>query len=303
MSKQQPIIIKKKKVMGHGHHGGSWKVAYADFVTAMMAFFMVMWIMGLSQDDREVIAGYFNDPLGFFKNTPRNKFNLQLQTGKEGKPTNMSLPPANDYAAKKEEDAAEAMKRQIEKAIKGDGDGKGGDAPAIKALARYVDIELTQEGLLVEFSENTGVVFFESGSAVVRPAAQALIAKIAPVLAKSKRKMRIQGHTDSEPYGRSGYDNWDLSNDRAQALRRILMKNGVNSKQILELAGYADTVLKVPNDPYNFANRRVTILLPYTSSAGEAPAMPKEALSADIEAMFKKPRGGIERPGISPKKY
>lgn len=261
MSDGTPIIIKKKKSHGHGgHHGGAWKVAYADFVTAMMAFFMVMWIMGLSDQTRAQIQGYFNDPLGFTKNEPKAKVNIQ--------------PPGNQYSrigqtqtagpqdSRKEKQEAEVVKNQIEEALKSKDAG-------LEGLAKDVEVNVTDEGLELQFVEKDRA-FFEVGSATLLPDAKRLIARIAPVLAHTGRKMMIDGHTDARPYPGSGYDNWDLSGDRANAMRRALKSGGVSVGQIVTVRANADQKLRMPDAPYDSSNRRVTILLPYESALSDA---------------------------------
>ena len=263
-----PIIIKKKKSHGHAHHGGSWKVAYADFVTAMMAFFMVMWILGLSDESKAQISGYFNDPLGYAKTAPMSR-NIVKFPGT----------PITQAGTVKEQgvEIAKNNKRQVimvmNKVMEAlQNAGKGGQKSNIgkgdlKTMLESMSVEMTTEGLRIEFREDKGAVFFESGSAVLRPQARALVAQIAPILADASRPLKVEGHTDAVPYARHDYDNWDLSQDRANALRRQLMTGGVDSKQFLSVAGYADTRLRNPDKPEAPVNRRVAILLPIPEGA------------------------------------
>lgn len=265
-----PIIIKKKKAHGHGHHGGSWKVAYADFVTAMMAFFMVMWILGLSDEAKAQISGYFNDPMGYSKTAPmsRNivKFPGTPATGGKMADQRTNINKAQRltivYLYKK---IHEEIKNAIAKGLK----GEGGKSVDIKHLAENLDVSITKEGLRIEFKESATPVFFESGSATIKPDGLVLIRRLATILAKSGRPMKVEGHTDSVPYARAGYDNWDLSGDRANAMRRALMSGGIPSSQFLTVAGYADTRLRDPDRPTHPSNRRVSILLPIPESVGD----------------------------------
>ncbi len=280
MNEGTPIIIKKKKGHGgHAHHGGSWKVAYADFVTAMMAFFMVMWIMGLSDQSRAQIAGYFNDPLGFEKNMPNSKNVINIKTA----------PPQDQHKVKVQDELAsddvkqvEEEKKLLQKAL----DTSSGDL-AMKDIIKQVEVTITSEGLQIEFIESTGAVFFESGSAIVRPVAKELVAKIAPIIEKSGRKLIIEGHTDSIKYPSETYSNWDLSADRANALRRLLVADGVADKAVLQVRGYADTKLKRPDDPTHFSNRRVTVLLPFKDVTNPILDLPKEEFKHEKEAVFR----------------
>lgn len=265
-----PIIIKKKKAHGHAHHGGSWKVAYADFVTAMMAFFMVMWILGLSDESKAQISGYFNDPLGYAKTAPMSR-NIVKFPGT----------PITQSGTVKEQgvDIIRNNKRQVimvmNKVVQAlENAGKGGQLAGVgkgdlKTLLESVTVEMTTEGLRIEFREDKGAVFFESGSSTLRPEARALVAQIAPILGDADRPLKVEGHTDAVPYARSDYDNWDLSQDRANALRRQLMSGGVSSKQFLSVSGYADTRLRDPDKPESSVNRRVAILLPVPQGESE----------------------------------
>ncbi|MBI1757139.1 MAG: OmpA family protein [Fimbriimonas ginsengisoli] len=278
MNEGTPVIIKRKKGHeGQAHHGGSWKVAYADFVTAMMAFFMVMWIMGLSDQTRAQIQGYFNDPIGFMKNMPRSKSIINLQ----GPPPKPSPTPSIQQPKIEEEKRLRELQKELDKQIEAD--------PNLGSLMKQVEMTVTQEGLQIELVENTGAVFFESGSAVIRPLAQRLIAQIAPVLAKSGRKMVIEGHTDASPYPSTSYTNWDLSADRANALRRALEADGVGESQVMQVRGYAATKLKKPEDPLHFSNRRVTVLLPFRDVNEPVVDLPKGAFDTDRQGAFRDP--------------
>lgn len=278
MNEGTPIIIKKKKGHGgHAHHGGSWKVAYADFVTAMMAFFMVMWIMGLSDQSRAQIAGYFNDPLGFEKNMPSSKNVINIK----------SAPPQDKHKIKVQDEIASDDVKQIEQEKKQLDQALVSGDLAMKAMEKQVEVSVTQEGLQIEFIESTGAVFFETGSAVVRPIAKSLVAKIAPIIAKSGRKLIIEGHTDSVKYPSETYTNWDLSADRANSLRRLLVADGVADKSVLQVRGYADTKLKKPEDPTHFSNRRVTVLLPFKDITNPILDLPQEEFKHEREAVFR----------------
>lgn len=261
-----PIIIKKKKAHGHAHHGGSWKVAYADFVTAMMAFFMVMWILGLSDESKAQISGYFNDPLGYSKTAPmsRNivKFpgapatggTIKQQVGKLQKQQKLSIV----YLLKK---IKQAIGEAAAKGIKGE-DGKMFD---VKELSKHLIIEQDKDGVRIEFREDKNAVFFKSGSSEIRPEARALVATLTPILNEAEQSLKIEGHTDSVPYSQTGYDNWDLSGDRANAMRRALMQGGLKKRLLLGVEGFADTKLRDPERPSSPVNRRVSILIPTLS--------------------------------------
>lgn len=281
MQEGTPIIIKKVKKGGHGHHGGAWKVAYADFVTAMMAFFLVMWILGMSAEDKASVAAYFRDPNGFSKKVQRNTPTLGIteQPSRAG--------AVSEEGMALEEKEMSQIEGDINKSIEAD--------PELSGLVEDGDFSIrnTAEGLLVELIENetSGELFFKSGSDVVRPKAEKVFAAIAPVLGASKRLIEIEGHTDSEPFGSYAYDNYDLSSDRARSVKRLLLRNGVGQNQIHAVTGKADTELRNPADPYHFSNRRVTILLPYQFAPGAPKKLPANIGNESVEGAFSMPQG------------
>jgi chemotaxis protein MotB len=270
MHDSAPIIIKKKKAHGHAHHGGSWKVAYADFVTAMMAFFMVMWIMGLSDETRTSIQGYFNDPTGFLRTHPRSK-NIISSGLPKSKPST-SKENGDDRQGK--EEAAKKLERKLKAEVEKAARAGGED---LKALLDGVEIALTEEGLQIEFIERHRT-FFQIGSAAIRPEALPIVESIGRALSRTGRPMVIDGHTDSRPLTNPKYNNWDLSTDRAATLRRVFQRVGVDERQVMQVRGNADRRLRVPDDPYSQENRRVTVLLPYRVAG-----MPGEALAQQTE--------------------
>lgn len=277
-----PIIIKKKKKHAHGHHGGAWKVAYADFVTAMMAFFLVMWILGMNDEQKESIAAYFNDPVGYSKAQPK----YPIAIGLDGKPASRRTAEKsggeNQVTMSQENAEMRRIKGQVEEKLEED--------PELKRLAQTggISVNQTSEGLVIEIIENEtkGEVFFTLGSAEVRPQARAMFARIAPVLAASKRLLFIDGHTDSLPLNRAGYDNFDLSGERANAVRRLLKAGGVPVNQFLGVRAKGATEPRLPNDPTHFSNRRVTILMPYRYNPGPVDSLPVDINSKEVEGAF-----------------
>jgi chemotaxis protein MotB len=282
MADGTPIIIKKKKVHGgHGHHGGSWKVAYADFVTAMMAFFMVMWIMGLSEETKAKIQTYFQDPFSLPKKVPHADSALQLGVPQMPKPGHDS---GKDTPRAHEENKLANLQKEIKDKVQSD--------PSLKALFKHLETELTSQGLRVEMVESTDAEFFHSGSAVLSDPARRLISRIAPLLEKAAHPIVVEGHTDSAPYVSKTYNNWDLSSDRANALRRALSIGGVESHYFRGISGLADTQLKYPNNPLDPRNRRVTILLPYQAPKEASIDLPKDQLETQLHQEIE--------PGITP---
>ena len=273
-----PIIIKRKKHAPHAHHGGSWKVAYADFVTAMMAFFMVMWIMGLSEDTKQQISGYFNDPMGFSKVQPLSKNIVKFKGMEAPKPGRAQSEGSQAFSDEQKE--IEKLANQIEAALT--------SSPDLKTLLQHLEVTITDEGLRIEFVEDAGAVFFESGRATIKPEAAKLIGKVAPVLASSGRLMIVEGHTDAKPFNNDPFGNSKLSSGRAYAMVEALARNGVSAKQISQVRAYADTKLKKPSEPYDFSNRRVSILLPFGEIEEDRRSdLPGEALKSQIDAVFR----------------
>lgn len=247
-------IVKKKK--GHtGHHGGAWKVAYADFVTAMMAFFLVMWIVGLNPTVKQAIEGYFKDPEGFMKavNAGKSPFQVNENAGGlhegKGKSDSNSVPGSGSERAK-----LEMAKKAIEKLVE--------SKPEFKELGKHIDIKLVPEGLRIDLLEAKESLFFDSGSAKVKPATVRLLSQIASELKSLPNKVILEGHTDSLPLNRAdGYTNWELSADRANGARSIMGTAGVSDSQIAQVRGYAATQPRDPQNPTHFSNRRVSILV------------------------------------------
>ncbi|MCC7131126.1 MAG: OmpA family protein [Gemmatimonadales bacterium] len=246
--REQPIIVVKKKVGGHGHHGGAWKVAFADFMTAMFALFLVLWLVNQSSDVKSAIAGYFQDPLG-----RADEFGSSIVPG-EGAQTQMARPlaPAQliDIRIDRMLRLAEVIKEKL------------GRTPLLDSLKNHVEITLTEEGLRIELLEDSTAQFFQSGSAQVSDRGRQLLALIGRELAADSNQIQLEGHTDARPYtSAAGYTNWELSADRANTARRILGENGVPPQRVDQIRGLADRKLRYPDAPYDPRNRRVTILV------------------------------------------
>ncbi len=268
------IRIVKRKKGHHGHHGGAWKVAYADFVTAMMAFFMVMWLIGLSPETRAAIAAYFRDPIGFMEAVQKSKAVFSITD---------ALPPgakntANMPVEKGDQDA-EGRQRKVFKDRKTERaeleklkqflEARIANIPDLARLSEHVKIEFVKEGLRIELIEGPKPVFFSTGSAEVTPPARQLLTMIAREIGKLDNRVILEGHTDAQPYRYGGgYGNWELSTDRANAARRVMEAGGLWKGQVAEVRGYADTRLRTPDDPFHFSNRRVSLLIPYQSREG-----------------------------------
>ncbi len=234
---QQPIIIlKKRKAHAHRAHGGAWKVAYADFVTAMMAFFLVLWLMSSSNDVKEAIAGYFSNPKGSTKT---------IGTGMSGSGHGITIT----------KEQMPSLKDKLEMAVR--------QHPNVSKLKEHVHMTLTPEGLRIELLETDKGMFFENGRPDPTQSGRDVLIALAHELGKLNNTIIIEGHTDSTPYDGPIYSNWELSADRANAARRILQGSGVHSDQISEVRGFADQQLRFPTRPEDPSNRRVSIIIAY----------------------------------------
>ena len=243
------IIVKKKK--GHaGGHGGAWKVAYADFVTAMMALFIVLWIVGQSNAVKQAISAYFKDP-GVFTSGRSGGILPDAAKTTPLPPPPVPQPGETTAAAEMEKLKAEAGK--IEKDISG--------TPEFKKFVDKIHLTVTEEGLRIDLVEASEGLFFDIGKANIKPETVKLLKIIAGHLATLQNNIVVEGYTDARPYVSSGYTNWDLSTDRANSARKVLEENGLRKNQVGQVRGFADRRLRVPDKPLDFSNRRVSILV------------------------------------------
>jgi chemotaxis protein MotB len=264
----QPIIVKKKKAGHHGHHGGAWKVAYADFVTAMMAFFLVMWLVGQSKAVKSAVAGYFRDPGAFDQaksDGPIAGGDLRLDP-QAAPPADPAAGLADDERASLE-DTAKRIKQRL------------ADAPDLRALGRQIDIQVTRDGLRIELVDAERQAFFASGSAALAAGTEKVLELIARELGGLKNSIVVEGHTDSRPYAVTDiYSNWELSADRANAARRIMERGGLHAGQVRGVRGYADRQLRV-GEPLDPRNRRVSVIVEHLYRASSLPAGVREMAS------------------------
>lgn len=264
-----------KRVHGGGHHGGAWKVAYADFVTTMMALFIVLWITGQSESVKQAVARYFRHP-GVFRSgdagsmLPGGAGVLPGETGEKG--GNVEVGPGGPLDAASEEASLQAAAASIRSLLD--------ESEALRALREQVEIQVTSEGLRVELIEREGSPFFRVGSATVVPGRESLLQALARVLRDLPNHITIEGHTDSRQYSRTlEYSNWELSTDRANSARRVMEGSGLARGQVDRIVGYADRLLRVPEDALNASNRRITLIVRRQASAtaatgGDAAAAP-----------------------------
>ena len=249
----QQIIIKKSKKKGEGAHGGAWKVAYADFVTAMMALFIVLWILSQSDEVKEKVSEYFKDPSGFvLGNGP---------TVIQGKEINSIQPDIMDQVLlrQREKEKLEEMGKDIVEQLTNDEE--------FKKIVDQIEITITDEGLLIEIMESQEDAFFDIGTSTLKKKSEDLLIAIGKQLSQINNRIIIEGHTDSRqfPGNGMGYTNYELSADRANSARRALLKGGLETTQIDEIRGYADNRLRDPENPYSASNRRISIIVRFSS--------------------------------------
>jgi chemotaxis protein MotB len=231
----QPIIIIRKKADHHDdEHGGAWKVAYADFVTAMMALFIVLWLLSASEKVQKAVGGYFQDPTGKGR---------QTGTSTAGMGETLTLT----------KDQLQQIKDKLEQAMK--------QMPTFKDIQNQIKMTITAEGLRIDLLETKRGMFFDTGNPVPTEAGSEILKVLATELSKLPNKIVIEGHTDSSPYGRVDYSNWELSADRANAARRILTVSGLDDTRISQVRGFADQRLLLKDDPTNPSNRRISIIV------------------------------------------
>ena len=268
---QQPIVIKKiKKIVGGGH-GGAWKIAYADFVTAMMAFFLLMWLLGSVDGGKLIgIAEYFKTPLkvamgdpgtgdasnivkGGGKDLTRSTGQVQIGTVQNIKKRMNPVSADQAERAREEMVRLKQVKAKIEKAIEGN--------PALHKFKEQLLLDITTEGLRIQIVDAQNRPMFSSGRAELQPYTRTILHEIGQTLNDVSNKISLAGHTDATPFpsGDSGYSNWELSADRANASRRELLAGNMDPKKILRVVGLSSAVLFDKNDPFNPVNRRITI--------------------------------------------
>ena len=236
-AKAQPIIVIKRNSGHSGHHGGAWKVAYADFVTAMMSLFIVLWLMNSSDKVKKAVAGYFNDPRGT---------GTMMGTTMKGTGETAATASTTDDMKK--------LKEKIEQQIMAKKD--------LQTLSKQIEITITPEGLRIELLEDKNGTFYQSGSARLSDSGQELLSLLAGELKTLPNSLLIEGHTDAAQYSNdANYSNWELSADRANAARRLLQQGGVRANQVTQVRGYADQLLRVKANPYDPSNRRISILV------------------------------------------
>ena len=270
---QQPIVVKRIKKGGGGAHGGAWKIAYADFVTAMMAFFLLMWLLGsTAKGDLKGIADYFQTPLkvALFGGSGSGDATSVIQGGgkdltrehgqiKAGDTTDrrrtMNLKDAQAEFERLEKEKLQGLKAQLEKLIDAN--------PVLSQFKKQLLIDMTTEGLRIQIVDEKNRPMFDSASSELKPYTKVIMREIGNALNGVENRLSLSGHTDATPYasGDKGFGNWELSTNRANSSRRELIAGGMNETKMLRVVGQASTVLFNPNDPYAASNRRISIIV------------------------------------------
>ena len=272
--KLQPIIIKRVKKGGHGHHGGAWKIAYADFVTAMMAFFLLMWLLGsTTEGDKKGIADFFNTPLkvALLNSGSGSGDSSSIIKGGGGDLSRSSGQVKNgDVEAQRRTINLQALKAEQKRAeaarlaeLKDRVEDLLAANPKLAAMQSQIRLDMTRDGLRIQIVDENNRPMFDSGSATVRPAMRDLLRVIGEVLAEVPNRITLEGHTDAAPFsgGERGYSNWELSSDRANASRRELLQGGLPEDRTLRVQGLAASNLFEPEEPLSPANRRISIIV------------------------------------------
>ena len=307
--KLQPIIVKKIKKGGHGHHGGAWKIAYADFVTAMMAFFLLMWLLGsTTEGDKKGIADYFSSPLkiallssgsgaGDASHVVKgggqdlSRSNGQVRRGDvEATRSTINLHVLKEQQKKAEVTRLEQLKEQIENDLRNNA--------KLAQFSSQLKLDMTKDGLRIQIVDEHQRPMFDVGSAFVKPYMRDLLRAIGSILTEVPNRLTLEGHTDATPFGSNdrSYSNWELSSDRANASRRELMAGGLEENRVIRVQGLASSSPFIADDPLDPQNRRISIIVMNREAEDrmfqttpEAGAEPAAALPEPVPPIVAKP--------------
>ena len=306
--KLQPIIIKKVKKGGHAAHGGAWKIAYADFVTAMMAFFLLMWLLGsTTEGDKKGIADYFGSPLkiamgggsgsgdssSVVKGGGNDLTRSEGQVNKgdvEAKRRTLQLKALKADQRQAEASRLESLKKRVEDVLAAN--------PKLAAMKSQIRLEMTRDGLRIQIVDEQNRPMFDSGSAIVKPYMRELLREIGSVLAEVPNRLTLEGHTDAQPFGAGerGYSNWELSSDRANASRRELGAGGLPEDRVLLVQGMASSVLFEPKEPTSPVNRRISIIVMNREAEDRLLRLQPEEAEEPVESI----KEAVATPSITP---
>ena len=326
MENNQPIIIKRVKRYGGGHHGGAWKIAFADFATAMMAFFLVLWLMSSATPEQLLaIAGYFKDPVGFSESgspyvidlggspemSPDQTLNPEVQSTPSPDRVPVDADQQDAAAEQVEQDRLEMLLQELQTKIN--------ENPQLAKFKDQILFEITQDGLRIQITEAENRPMFDIGSAKLKPYFEDILLAMADTIKAVPNKVSISGHTDATPFvGNNGFGNWELSSGRANAARRALLAGGYPDQQVARVVGYASSALYDKEHPQNPINRRIDIVvmtkkaqqrIEGAQNSGGAPQTPDAPGAAaplpapGATAPANQPGASISTPAVDPQAY
>jgi chemotaxis protein MotB len=269
MENNQPIIVKRGKKVAAGHHGGAWKIAFADFATAMMAFFLVMWLMSsATPEQKKAISGYFQDPIGFTESAsphaidlggtptpaPERTLNPEIQDLTDSQDVEIDANQVETLADKLERERLELLLQELQNKVE--------ENPELQRFKDQILFEITQDGLRIQIMDAENRPMFALGSAELQPYFEDILLAMADTIRAVPNKISVSGHTDAKPFvGRGDFGNWELSANRANAARRTLIAGGYADEQVARVVGYASSALFDRDDPFNPVNRRIDIIV------------------------------------------
>ena len=260
---EQPIIIKRKKKVVAGHHGGSWKVAFADFATAMMAFFLVLWLTATASPEQKLaVQGYFKDPVGFTEGGSPNPVDLGGSASVVEESQQDEAPNQIQLKDETVDRLSETLEQRRMQELYQELNERIEQSDTLQEFKDQLLIDITDEGLRVQIVDRSGRPMFDSGRDELKYYSQDILFELAKTLGSVNNKLSITGHTDSTPFsGRPGYTNWELSADRANTARRALVAGGVREQQVGRVVGLSDSVLFDKESPMAPVNRRISIIV------------------------------------------
>ncbi|GBL56839.1 flagellar motor protein MotB [Pseudomonas sp. R3.Fl] len=276
MDNNQPIIVKRVKRYAAGHHGGSWKIAFADFATAMMAFFLVLWLLSsATPEQKKAISGYFQDPIGFTESAspyvidlggtptpaPDKTLNPQIQAQPEADETRISPESEKEVNPAEAERQAEQIEHERLELLLQELQNKVDENPTLRRFKDQILFEITRDGLRIQIVDAENRPMFDLGSARLQPYFEDILLAMAETIKQVPNKISISGHTDAKPYSGDEFGNWELSANRANAARRALVAGGYPEGQIARVVGYASSQLFDRKNPLNPVNRRIDIIV------------------------------------------
>ncbi|MNQ37204.1 Motility protein B [compost metagenome] len=277
MENNQPIIVKRVKRYAAGHHGGAWKIAFADFATAMMAFFLVLWLLSsATPEQKKAISGYFKDPIGFSESAspyvidlggtptpaPDRTLNPELKDAPDAQESAVDADDQQKVDASQVETLAEQIERERLELLLQELQNKVEENPELRKFKDQILFEITQDGLRIQIMDAANRPMFDIGSARLQPYFEDILLILAETIKAVPNKISISGHTDAKPYAGDGeFGNWELSVSRANAARRTLIAGGYPEQQVARVVGYASSALFDRKEPFNPVNRRIDIIV------------------------------------------